>query len=93
MLDQIDLRNIKDLLESTVTASEKRIKKELRAEIVQAVRESEERVVEQINDLSQSVAEALDITNSTIEPSARRIAKQEIKKHERRFHGLKTFAA
>ena len=93
MLDQIDLRNIKDLLESTVTASEKRIKKELRAEIVQAVRESEERVVEQINDLSQSVAEALDITNSTIEPSAKRIAKHEIKKHERRFHGLKTLAA
>jgi hypothetical protein len=93
MLDELDLRNIKDLLESTILASEKRVKTELRAEIKATADNLEAKLSAQIDELSSSVAEALEITNSSIDEISAKKAKQAVKKHELRFHGLQTKAA
>jgi molybdenum-dependent DNA-binding transcriptional regulator ModE len=85
MFNVDDWRQMKDLLESTVLASEERIKKELRAEI----QASEERLEAQIGDLAKDVGEALSVTNDTIEDTAQKA----VKKHELRFHSLQPKAA
>ncbi len=88
MLDQEDLRNIKDLLESTVSASEARLRKEIKASEFKLRAEIKE-VKDDLADLSSDVAAALEVTNNVVEQKA----KQEVKKHEKRFHSLKAQAA